>query len=41
MAFRWVTVYRTEVLEALRRLTGQDFGFEREPWQRWYEARKG
>ncbi len=32
-----VTVYRTEVLEALRRITGQDFGFDRSRWQRWYE----
>lgn len=35
--FREVTVYRTEVLEALKRLTGQNFGFEGEAWRRWYE----
>ncbi|MCK4342580.1 MAG: hypothetical protein KAY37_12750 [Phycisphaerae bacterium] len=34
--YRHVTVYRTEVLEALRCITGQDFGFEREEWLNWY-----
>lgn len=34
---RLVTVYRTEVLEALKRISGENFGFEREPWRRWYE----
>ena len=38
--YRRVTVYRTEVLEALRTITGQDFGFEAEDWQRWYDAQK-
>ena len=32
-----VTVFRTEVLEALKRLTGQNFGFEHEQWRLWYE----
>ncbi len=34
---QWVIVYRTEVLEALKRLTGENFGFEAERWRRWYE----
>jgi len=34
---RSVTVYRTEVLEALKRITRQNFGFERDQWLRWYE----
>jgi hypothetical protein len=34
---RLVTVYRSEVREALRELTGQDFGFDTQKWQRWYE----
>lgn len=38
--YRPVTVYRTEVLEALKRITGQNFGFEREPWLRWVEESK-
>lgn len=32
-----VTVYRTEVREALRQITGQDFGFDRDEWRRWYK----
>lgn len=32
-----VTVYRTEVLEALKRLTGQNFGFEHDKWRLWYQ----
>lgn len=32
-----VTVYRTEVREALRGITDQDFGFERDQWWRWYQ----
>ncbi len=32
---RNVTVYRTEVREALRRITGQDFGFDRVAWEQW------
>jgi len=39
--YRRVTVYRTEVLEALRRITGRDFGFDREDWQKWYEKQAG
>lgn len=34
---RDVTVFRTEVLEALRSLTGVDFGFDEAAWRRWYE----
>jgi hypothetical protein len=32
-----VTVYRSEVLEALRKITGTDFGFDQTAWARWYE----
>ncbi len=32
-----VTVYRTEVLEALRETTGVDFGFDEQAWSRWLE----
>ncbi len=32
-----VTVYRTEVLEALRRITDQTFGFDEAAWRRWHE----
>jgi hypothetical protein len=38
--FRYVTVYRTEVLEALKQLTGQNFGFERKQWRRWYQENR-
>jgi hypothetical protein len=34
--WRWVTVFRTDVLEALRRITGQNFGFEQDQWREWY-----
>jgi hypothetical protein len=34
---RDVTVYRTEVLEALKEITGQNFGFDSTEWRRWYE----
>ena len=34
---RQVTVYRTEVLEALRSITGQTFGFDADEWRRWYQ----
>lgn len=39
---RWqnVTVYRTEVLEALKQITGENFGFDAAAWQRWNEERK-
>ncbi len=32
-----VTVFRTEVMEALKAITGQNFGFEAAEWRRWYE----
>lgn len=35
-----VTVYRTEVLEALKEITGQNFGFEHAAWRRWYEEQR-
>lgn len=35
--YRPVTVFRTEVLEALKSLTGQNFGFDRADWRGWYE----
>ncbi len=35
-----VTVYRTEVLEALKQLTGQNFGFDAAEWRTWYEERR-
>ncbi len=34
---QWVRVQRTEVLEALRAITGQPFGFEPLRWWNWYE----
>ena len=34
---RDLTVYRTEVLEALKQITGQNFGFDVRAWQQWYE----
>jgi len=34
--YRLVTVYRTEVLEALKQITGQNFGFDRQKWHQWY-----
>lgn len=37
---RDVTVYRTEVLEALKSLTGENFGFEMAAWRRWYQEKK-
>ena len=37
---REVTVYRTEVLEALRGITGQSFGFDAEEWRRWYQEQQ-
>lgn len=33
---RPVTVYRTQVLEALKSITGQNFGFEADEWRRWW-----
>ncbi len=32
-----VEVMRTEVLEALKQITGQNFGFDVRAWERWYE----
>lgn len=32
-----VTVFRTEVQEALKQITGQNFGFDAAAWRRWYE----
>jgi hypothetical protein len=37
---RNVTVYRTEVLEALKALTGQNFGFDAKAWRTWYEEHR-
>jgi hypothetical protein len=37
LQYREVTVFRTEVQEALQQLTGQNFGFERDQWRRWYQ----
>ena len=34
---RNVTVFRTEVMEALKQITGQNFGFDAAEWRRWYE----
>lgn len=36
--YREVTIYRTEVLEALKQITGENFGFDREAWTRWWTA---
>lgn len=36
-ATRRVTVFRTEVLEALKKLTGRNFGFELDEWAAWYK----
>lgn len=36
-----VVVYRTEVLDALRRITGQDFGFDVAAWSNWHTAQAG
>ena len=38
--YRMVTVFRTEVLEALRRMSGENFGFDRGEWQNWYAAQQ-
>lgn len=35
-----VTVLRTEVLEALVAITGENHGFDAAQWRRWYEERK-
>jgi len=36
-AVRNVTVYRTEVLEALKAITGVNHGFDAKAWRRWFE----
>lgn len=35
-----VTVFRTEVREALHKITGEDFGFDGAAWMRWYEENR-
>ncbi|MBN2447715.1 MAG: HEAT repeat domain-containing protein [Phycisphaerae bacterium] len=35
-----VTVYYTEVRDALKQLTGKDFGFDKEAWSTWYQAQQ-
>jgi HEAT repeat protein len=35
-----VTVFRTEVLEALKKITGENFGFDEAEWTRWYQELK-
>ena len=35
-----VTMYRTEVLEALVAITGVNHGFDAAKWRRWYEEHK-
>lgn len=37
---RQVTVFRTEVLEALKAITDVNFGFDDAAWRRWYEEQK-
>ena len=37
---REVTVYRTEVMEALKAITGENFGFDSDEWRRWYEEER-
>jgi hypothetical protein len=36
---RRIEVKRTQVLEALRKLTGQNLGFDADEWMRWYEQK--
>lgn len=40
METREVTVFRTEVMDALKQITGQNFGFDAAAWRRWYEEHK-
>lgn len=35
--YREVKIFRTEVMEALKKITGQNFGFDAAAWRRWYE----
>jgi hypothetical protein len=37
---RTVTVFRTEVLEALKQITGENFGFDEAAWRRWHEEQR-
>lgn len=37
---RDVTVFRTEVLEALKSITGKNFGFDAAAWRRWYQEQQ-
>jgi hypothetical protein len=37
---RDVTVFRSEVRQALVAITGKDFGFDRAAWRRWYEEQQ-
>ena len=37
---RDVTVFRTEALEALKRITGRNFGFDGAAWRRWYQEQQ-
>jgi hypothetical protein len=34
---RDVTVFRTEVMEALKQITGENFGFDEAAWRHWYQ----
>lgn len=40
MRMQDVTVFRTEVQQALVAITGENFGFEEAAWRRWYQERK-
>lgn len=40
MQMQDVTVFRTEVQQALVAITGENFGFEEAAWRRWYQERK-
>jgi hypothetical protein len=40
MQRRDVTVFRTEVQQALVAITGENFGFEADEWRKWYEEKK-
>lgn len=40
MQKRDVTVFRTDVQQALVAITGENFGFEADEWRRWYQENK-
>lgn len=40
MQKRDVTVFRTDVQQALVAITGENFGFEADEWRKWYEEKK-